>query len=191
MRALTLIFCLLFPMVAVSEEVIRLPFEKLPEGTVLIYDIEGEDSEVRYITYDENGVATFSIFEFGKERTKDTAFTVDALGRIVHYTHLHDRKTVYDPHNCVRVIGECSYTFTNPNGGTYPRKYFSEFIDGVLHIQIRNADNDFLLLRYEMTYRDDGMLLKTKIIFESGRNKGAVRTIRLRSIVPPTNSIPE
>lgn len=189
MRVLTLIFCLLFPMVAASEEVIRLPLEKLPEGTVLIYDIEGEDSQVRYITYDENGVATFSIFQFGKERTEDTAITLDALGRIVHNTHLHDRKTVFDPHNCVRVIGECSYTFTNPNGGTYPRKYFSEFIDGVLHVQLRNADNNFLLKRYENSYRDDGMLLKTKIIFESGRNKGAVRTFRLRSIVPPENFI--
>ena len=187
MRALTLIFCLLFPMVAVSEEVIRLPFEKLPVGTRLVYTKTNGEEFSRYVS--ANDGESLALDEFrGNGDFRQTNVT-DSLGRVISVERPKGKFHTFKPHSCLRVIGECSYTLTDPDGETSKRTYFGEVIDGILYAKLRSADDDSLLFSLEMTYRADGLLENAVIVTEYRENKGKTVTHHMKYVISPDGSI--
>lgn len=183
MRLIIFVFSWLLASHAAAQEVIALPIDKLPAGTVLVYENMNGIRFERRVSFNDG--ATVKLDELRSDGAVRQTYVADERGLVSRVEYPNQRFERYSPHTCFRVIGECAYVFTNANGGSYARRYFGEMIDGVLHTESRNAENGVLLAREKVIFREDGMLQERQITQEFGTNKGQVYQMRLREIVLP------
>jgi hypothetical protein len=158
MRYLTYLISILIACSALAEEVVRLPLEKLPVGTIFVYEVASGAVEVRRVTVNDGRRFELDIITSNPEKPVEFSMVTDNQGLVIEHSYPSGTKFTFEPHNCMRVVGDCEYSFTNPNGAVYKRKYHSEMVDGALHIQVMN-DSEFVLREHRITFDDDGLAL--------------------------------
>ncbi|MEO0371230.1 MAG: hypothetical protein AAF231_07210 [Pseudomonadota bacterium] len=182
MRFLTIFVAFfLSPNASLAENLVPFPSHLLPVGTVLTYEYDnGQKSTRRVLSNDGNG------FEILQRGSRDYALferiIVASPRGMVTKLEEKEQDWVYQPHNCIRVIGECGYTVSKIDGDTYSRNYQSTFKNGLLIAEVLDEEGKTVFL-YKILYDDEGMILNW-----TEQRRGKTPTVmKLVNVTPPND----
>jgi hypothetical protein len=183
LRLLTLVTGLFFAGSTLAGETIRLPTEKYPLGALILYESEGGSFHLRRVSINDGKRFGLEILRTDYRSPVKYTLIFDNLGRTTEKRYASGRRVLFEPHNCTRVVGDCSYEMTSVNGDTYKRKISSELLDGVLHAKQMN-ESGFVLKSSKHSYGIHGALEFWEEKDETKPDEGK-SVYKLLAVIPP------